>query len=194
MNETTLDKCIYLDVAILCKEYSPIELNSNHNHVIELDEIPISEQLFKYLFYPHGETYGLNENVCSQSFPYITFLYPYRTQCGKPFSLYESILTNIEEDLGISRNCILTKSLIDLTNDLANIKTLTDLNCCDVINSLTWSNIYSIIRNNYIISNNTINNAILMISVVFKSPNCQIHPTIIKFKYRININSNWMII
>jgi hypothetical protein len=71
-------------------------------------------------------------------------------------------------------------------------KTLKDLNCCDVINSLSWPHIYSIIKNNYLISNTTLTDALLVISVVFKSPNCQVHPTIIKFRYKININNTWM--
>ena len=188
-----VENTLYLDVAILCKEYTPIELASSHNHIVELDEIIITEQMFRHIFYPHGESYGLNENLSPKMFPFITFLFPYRTlNGGEPFSLLEKILSYIEEDLNISRNCILTSSLIELTNDLVNIKTLKDLNCCDVINSLSWSHIYSIIKNNYLISNTTLTDALLVISVVFKSPNCQVHPTIIKFRYKININNTWM--
>jgi hypothetical protein len=183
---------MYLDVAVLCKEYSPIELESSNNHTVELDDILITESTFRHIFYPNGECFGINELLQIQLNHYISFLYPFRKVLDVPFSLLNTILSNIEEDLNISRNCILTSSLIEITNELTNIRTLKDLRCCDIINSLTWTNICSIIRNSYIISNKTLNYAILVISVVFKSPNCQINPTIIKFKYRLNINSSWI--
>lgn len=193
----TVSDTIALDIAVLCQEYSPIEVSCNNNHIIELDEILITEDIFRQIFYPYGENFGLDNKVCSNStaFPYITFLPPWRTlNCGQPFSLLEQIILNIENDLNVTRNCFLTCTLIELSKELSNIKTLCDINCCSLLCSLPWSNVINIIRNDYLNRdiNNPLRQTLLIISVIFKTPNTCILPTIIKFKYRMNINTQWI--
>ena len=186
---------ITLDVAVMCQEYSPVELTSIDNHIINLDEILITEDLFKHIFYPYGENFGLDSTLCSMPniHKYVTFLPPFRSiNFGEPFSLLEQIILNIEADLNVTRNCFTTNTLIELSKELSGIKTLYDINCCNIMCSLTWSNIMSIIRNEYVSSKHPLNQILLIISIVFKTPNNAILPTIVKFRYRMNINTNWL--
>ena len=122
-----------------------------------------------------------------KDFFYITFLAPYRKIDGKLFSLLEEIIKNIEDDLNVSRNCFTTCSLIELTNDLSNIKTLCDINCCSLLCCLTWSNVLSVLKD-YNLANNTniIYKPLFVVNVVFKTPNPNVKPTIIKFNYRLS--------
>jgi hypothetical protein len=189
---------ITLDIAVLCQEYSPIEVACNNNHIIELDEILITEDIFKQIFYPYGENFGIDKKICSNNiaFKYITFLPPWRTlHCGEPFSLLEQIILNIESDLNVTRNCFATCTLIELSKELSNIKSLSDINCCNILCSIPWSNILNIISNDYKTRDplNPLKQTILIISVVFKTPNASILPTIIKFKYRMDINVKWVL-
>ena len=180
---------IVMDVAVLCKEYSNINITCDKNHIINLDEIEISADKFKNIFYPYGENFGIDCNKCNTAhdFFYITFLTPYRRINGEPFSLLEQIIRNIEEDLNVSRNCFTTCSLIELSNDLSNIKTLCDINCCSLLSSLTWSNIISML-NDYNLADNSINfvSPLFVVSIIFKTPNPNIRPTTVKFNYRIS--------
>ena len=192
-----IDDAITLDIAVLCQDYSPVEVASNNNHIIELDEICIDEQLFKNIFYPYGENFGLEKKNGSHPtvFPYITFLPTHRTiHHGQPFSLLEQIILNIENDLNVTRNCFTTSTLLELSKELSSIKSLCDIECCSLLSSLPWSNVLSIIKNNYISRNTStpIKQTILIISVIFKTPNSAILPTIIKFKYKMNINTDWV--
>jgi hypothetical protein len=197
MSVQTISDTIILDIAVLCQEYSPIEVVCNNNHIIELDEILITEDIFRQIFYPYGENFGIDKNICCNArfFPYITFLPPYRTiNIGQPFSLLEQIILNIENDLNVTRNCFVTCTLIELSKELSNIKSLCDINCCSILCSLPWSNILNIIRNDYLSRDpaNPLRQTILVISVIFKTPNTSILPTIIKFKYRMDINTQWI--
>jgi len=185
---TLVNDTISLDIAVLCQEYSPVEIVCNNNHIVELDYIDISANVFKSIFYPYGETFGLDKQSCSRNnFPYITFSPPYRSVCKKPFSLLEQIILNIETDLNVIRNCFTTSSLLELSKELSSIKTLCDLNECSILNSLSWKNIISIINNDYINMNpsNPPTKVVLIISIIFKTPNKCVLPTIIKFRYNI---------
>ena len=126
---------------------------------------------------------------------YISFLPPYRTiNSGEPFSLLEQMISNIEADLNVTRNCFLTSSLIELSKEISDIKSLGDIKPSDVVGSLTWSNLVSIIKSENATrqANNPLNQVLLVITVVFKTPNYNILPTIIKFKYRINDITNFL--
>lgn len=191
------ENTIYLDIAFLCQEYTSIDILPTNNHIIELDEILIDENTFKQIFYPYGENFGLDKNIRSKSnlLNYITFLPPFRSiNNGKPFSLLDQIINNIEEDLNLARNCFTTESLIELTKEISSIKYLSDMNCCSLLSFLSWSNIMDIIRNDYINRHpsNLLKQTLLAVSVVFKNPDPRILPTIIKFKYRMDINIEWI--
>lgn len=195
-SNSSISDTIVLDVAVLCQEYSPVDIVCDYN-VIELDDIEITEQTFKAIFYPHGENFGIEKNICCSSgiIQYISFCTPYRRfNNGSPFSLLEQIILNLENDLNVTRSCFTTCSLIELSKELSNIKTLCDINCCSLLASLPWSNIVTIIRNDYRTRgpNVSLGQTLLVISIIFKTPNISVRPTVIKFKYRININSAWI--
>lgn len=177
-----------IDIAILCQEFSSIDVILDNSNITELDEIIISKEEFKRIFYPHGETFGIDTSIAKMPayYEYITFLTPHRKVNNKLFILLEQIFRNIENDLNLTRNCFTTTSCIELTNEILNIKSLCDLNYCSVLNSLTWSNIEEMDKN-YKLSHkkNTKNDLILIISVIFRIPTEGVKNTIIKFKYRI---------
>jgi len=164
-----------------------VDIACNNSNITELDEIQISQETFKKIFYPHGETFGVDPSVAKdkQYYEYITFLTPFRTVNNKIFILLEQIFRNIESDLNISRNCFTTTSTVELTNEILNIKTLCDLNCCSVLNSLSWTNIQDITQNFTLLQTNNNHNLVLVISVIFRTPTEGVKNTVIKFKYRI---------
>jgi len=155
-NHVSVCNKITIDVAVLCQEYTTIE-KMCHDHIINLDEIEITKELFQCIFYPYYENFGINKNTvcnnCSYQ-QYISFLPEYRSVNGKKFYLLEQIISNIESDLNISRNCFTVESLVELTNEIISINSFCDLNCCSVLSSLTWCNILEIIKNYNILNEN----------------------------------------
>jgi hypothetical protein len=204
---------VVIDVAVLCQEYNKIEQICN-DHIINLDEIEITKELFQFIFYPYHDNFGINKKlICNNPMytQYISFLPKYRTVNGKKFYLLEEIISNIESDLNISRNCFTVESLVELTNEILNINSICDLNCCSVLSSLTWCNILEIIKNYNMINDNcgcdtesisgsttsdSISSSsssiqkrpvipICAISVIFKTPTPGVKNTIVRFNYRI---------
>jgi hypothetical protein len=192
---TTLsDNTLCLDFAVLSQTYKSIKLDVCQNHVIELDPINISLTDFLTIFYPFGDSFGINlqkMNVNQYLLNYVSFLPLYRTFKGKNFSLLENIILNIEADLNVSRNCFTTSSLIDLSKELSEIQTLCDINCCSVLSSLSWSNIINRIKNEQLtrVSNAPLDSIALVLSIVFVTPHDDILETIIKFTYLIDIST-----
>jgi hypothetical protein len=143
-----------IDIAFISQKITPIDLAETDNHITELDDILIDSELFKQIFYPHGENFGIDTTILSNPnvLNYISFMSPHRTLNGgsKPFSLLELIISNIETDLNVNRNCFKTATLIELSKELSNIKTLCDIHSRCIECSLPWSNVLSIIKDNYI--------------------------------------------
>ena len=155
-----MSKDLIIDVAVLCQEYTQVDLNCNNANIVQLDTIDITEENFRHIFYPYGENFGMDKNIKNSKNleKYITFLAPYRTlRDGKKFFLLDEIINNIENDLNISRNAFTTTSLIDLTTDLSKIKSLSDINYCSVLSSLPWSVITNLLED-YHLANLDINN------------------------------------
>jgi len=185
---------IIIDVAVLCQEYTQID-KVCEDHIINLDDINISKDLFRCIFYPNGENFGIDKNFIHHNnkeiFPYISFLPQYRTINDQKFYLLEKIISNIENDLNISRNCFTADSLVELTNEIISINSLCDINCCSVLASLTWSNILEIINNYKFLEDDKLCNnkkeitPIYVISIIFKTPTAGVNNTIIRFNYKI---------
>jgi len=176
---------IYIDVAVLCEEYTNI-ITMCDVHVLNLDEINISLDIFQHIFYPYKENFGLNKDFLSNNnklLPYISFLSEFRSINNKKFNLLEEIIGNIETDLCISRNCFTKESLVQLTNEIIMIKTMLDINCCSVLSSLTWDNVLEIIKNYK--SNNDKVIPILVVNIIFKTPTPGVKDTIVRFQYNI---------
>jgi hypothetical protein len=188
-----------IDIAYINQKITSIDLTETDNHIVELDDILIDSKLFKQIFYSYGDNFGIDINILSNQnlLEYISFLSPHRTVDNgkKPFILLDQIISNIETDLNVNRSCFTTATLIELSKEITNIKTICDIHLRCVECSLPWSNVVSIIKDNYINRDKSISikQALLIISVVFKSPNPHILPTIIKFKYRINIDTEWLL-
>lgn len=198
-NTNNTQDTVTFDIAILSSDYSPIEVTSLNKHVIDLDDILIDLQTFRTIFYPHGETFGIiDKSLANHShyFPYITFNTPHRSiHNGQPFSLLEHIIMNIENDLNVTRNCFTTTTLLQLSKELSDIKTLVDMNTGEMLGSLPWSNVKHMIKNDYFsrTSNNLLKQIVLVISIVFKTPHALILPTVIKFKYRMNLDNSMIV-
>ena len=180
---------VVVDVAILCKEYSSLDIVSNDNHIIHLDEIEISENHFRQIFYPHGDFFGTDSSKSNATkfWEFITFHSPWRTVNGRQFSLLDEIISSAEQDLNVSRNCFTTCSMIELTNEISNIKTLYDIDTKSVLTCLTWSTIISLLRDNTLtkITDESIISPLLIINIVFKNSNPHVKPTMIKFPFRL---------
>jgi len=194
-----IDNKIFIDVAVLCQEYTNVISMCNDN-IINLDEISVSEELFQSIFYPYHENFGLNKDFILNNkeyiFPYISFLPEFRRVTKKKFYLLEEIIANIERDLNISRNCFTKETLVELTKEMISIQTLCDINCCSVLSSLSWQNILEIIKNYKLIKNCSCENKevcsclsdvipICVINIIFKTPTLGVKDTIIRFNYRI---------
>jgi len=182
---------LYLNFAVLSQTYKPIKIDVCQSHTIDLDPIHINIKDFLTIFYPFGDNFGINlqkMNYNKHLINYISFLPSDRTIQSKNFSLLETIILNIENDLNVSRNCFTTSSLIDLTKELSEIKSLCDINCCSVLSSLSWANILSVIQNEQLrTTGNTLEEIALILSVIFVTPNDDILETVIKFTYVIDI-------
>jgi hypothetical protein len=184
-----INNTIVIDVAVLCQEYTNVETMCN-DHIVNLDEIPISKELFQSIFYPYGENFGLNKDyVCNNKeiFPYISFLPEFRSVNNKRFYLLEELISNIESDLNVSRNCFTKESLVELTNEIFDIKSLCNINCCSVLSSLTWLNINEIVNNYKLVHNSCSENIIiiLVVNIIFKTPTPGVKNTLIRLQYRI---------
>jgi hypothetical protein len=180
---------IIIDVAVLCQEYTNVETMCN-DHIVNLDEIIISKELFKSIFYPYSENFGINKDfVCNNNeiFPYISFLPEFRSVNGKRFYLLEELISNIESDLNVSRNCFTKESLVELTNEIFDIKSLCNINCCSVLSSLTWTNINEIISNYRLVQNSCSDVIIiLVVNIIFKTPTPGVKNTLLRLQYRIS--------
>jgi hypothetical protein len=188
----SIDNKVSIDVAVLCQEYTTIEKMCD-DHIINLDEIKISKDLFQTIFYPYGENFGINKNNLTDNnnkvlMPYISFLPEYRSTEGKHFYLLEKIISNLENDLNVSRNCFTIETLVELSNEITNLHSFCDLNCCSVLSSLTWPNVLEIIKNYKMADINGPSYPLIpicVVSIVFKTPTVGVKNTIVRFNYRI---------
>jgi hypothetical protein len=176
---------IFIDAAVICEEFNNIELKCE-DHIVNLDEIDVTMEMFQLMFYPYKENYGLNRDFFinnTKFLPFISFFPEFRSVKGYKFYLLEKIISNIETDLNISRHCFTKDTLVELTNEITSIKTLLDIKCCSVLSSVTWHNILDIIKNYSYIHKEVI--PILIVNVYFKTPTQGVRDTIVRFHYKI---------
>ena len=179
-----------LDIAYLNKNLEQQICLTSNCHTVFLDPICIDEITFKNIFYQNNN-FGIQNNP--EFYEYITFRTPWRSVKLRGFSLVDTILSNIEEDLNVTRNCFTTDTLIDLTNELIQIKSLCDIPLCNMT-SLSWDQIVDRIREKYINSHddNKFEIVELNITVVIKVPLECSFPTHIKFTYTLDVNDSWI--
>ena len=92
----------------------------------------------------------------------------------------------MEEDLNVKRDCFDTCSKMELEKQLSLFKTICDLDICNVLCSLKWSEIIQILTSKGAKSKDKNGNNIphlLKINIVFKNPNTNIKDIIVKFNY-----------
>ena len=144
----------HLDVAVISYKFSELRQQGDHDHIVELDPVAISELDFKRLFYYTHHNH--NAFCINKQYPpgkealfneFVSF--SCQSVCRKLFSLSDEILDNIEMDLGISRHMLSTCSLINLTKELNCIRTLRDLPTANVTCSLKWSDIVETLRSRF---------------------------------------------
>ena len=180
-----------IDVAIMGQCLTPIEIMDKY-HVIELDNITIDEDLFKTIFYRHdGENFSIIQNTNNNPVikNMVSFESPPRTyNNGTPFNLTNVMFAFIEEDLNMKRDCFDTCSKMELEKQLSYLKTLCNLELCNILCALKWSEIVQILKSKGAksLSNEGIYvSHILKINIVFSNPNPNVNDTIIKFPYVI---------
>jgi hypothetical protein len=177
---------VTIDIAALCMEYTKIEKMCDHQ-IIDLDDIYINKIRFKKLYYPQGETFGLDKKIASQEemTPFISFHHEYRTVKGSKFNLLESIIRSLENTMNVSRHCFTSDTMIELTNELGTLKTLCDIPCCSVLASLPWS-VLDDSMNTHKGLNTDKEEPIFncRLSIYFKSPSVP-EPIVVRFNYII---------
>jgi len=186
---TPLINKVVIDVAVLSQEFANMDVICG-DHIINLDEIPITTELFQSIFYPYLDNFGLNvDYICNNKhlLPYVSFLPEFRSINTKNFFLLEELISNIENDLNVSRMCFTRESLVEMTNEISRIKTLCNINGCSLVSSLTWSNILGIIQNYKLLKNKNDDNIIpiLVVNIIFKTPTPGVKKTLIRFQYKI---------
>ena len=179
-----------IDIAIVGQLLASVETRDNY-HIIELDNIPVSKELFKAIFFYHdNENFAIVPNVPNNDEiiqNIISFESPYRTyDKGIPFNLLHVMFGFMEEDLNVKRDCFDTCSKMELEKQLSLFKTICDLDICNVLCSLKWSEIIQILTSKGAKSKDKNGNNIphlLKINIVFKNPNTNIKDIIVKFNY-----------
>jgi len=183
-----VDDRLTIDVAVLYQETTEIKQMCN-DHITNLDDICISKDTFRNIFYPYSENFCVNKNYIDsheELKKIISFLPEYRTVNGKKFYLLEQILTNLENDLNVPRTGFTVESRVELTNQITRINTLCDLPINSILSSLSWTNILEIIDNYKMVKHkNSIVIPVCSISVIFKTPTEGVENTIIRFNYKL---------
>ncbi len=171
-----------IDVAVLTQEYTELVKDSN-SHIILLDPININIETFLEIFFPYGNQFSIHKSILTNElyYPLISLQSSHRLIENQPFYLYETIISNIESDLGMPRECFTNNSLIKLRSEFENFKSLIDLSSCYLSSSLSWSIINKMI-NDYPYDDQII----LAINIMFKTPTEGIKDNIVKIQYSIN--------
>lgn len=173
-----------LDFAVYARVTSQVNLIKNEDHVINLDTITIDETLFKSIFY-QTDNFAINPNAALDALSLSKISFSNQTVSGGEFCLFDTIIQNIETDLGISSSMFSPCTNIALYKDINSIKSLCDLiQTGTIVCSMTWTDIINSIRCE---SKNNIADVILTLSVVFTNPTTGVNATIIRFNFRTSI-------
>tara|TARA_Y100000992_G_scaffold143209_1_gene95053 strand:- start:4836 stop:5513 length:678 start_codon:yes stop_codon:yes gene_type:complete len=182
-----------IDIAIVGQLLASIEQRDNY-HIIELDNISVSKELFKAIFFYHdNENFAIAPRIPSDDETLeniISFESKYRTyDNGVKFNLLHIMFGFMEEDLNVKRDCFDTCCKMELEKQLSMFKNLCDIDICNVLCSLKWSEIIQILNSKGAKGKDKNGNNIphlLKINIVFKNPNTNIKDIIVKFNYVID--------
>lgn len=173
-----------IDIAVICHNYAPMNLNSSTDHIIEFDLIEIDEATFKSIFYTLP-TFSIAPLTASNPdlFPYISLMPQHRTVSGAPFYLLETIYEHLEQDLHISRMSFSAGSKIALNKNITKMISLSSLRISNVVSALNWSEILDSIVSIYDVVGLQSVYVVLTISIILSSPTPNVYPTILHFNY-----------
>lgn len=184
-----MSKSLQIDFAVICQELqTKVDLECSNSHQILLDEIEISKEKFRDLFYSTGENFGINKLFAlkPENKKFISFSQDERTENnGTKFYLMDRIIRNLEVDLGVTRNCFTPETRVGLAKELSGIQSLCDIECCSVLNSLTWTNIQDILKDHSKMNNNVAIMPYLSLSVIFRTPTEGTKDSMIRFTYKV---------
>lgn len=174
-----------INIACVCQRYSDFKLIENNDVPIQLKPIPICLGTFKYLFY-ETDGFNINPNAYNNAslFPYISLLPDdCKKMDGTPFSLVHEIYANIEECLNITIEAIEPTSRIILNKEISSIKSLCQLHCQSLVNSLRWCDVVNMVLSdpNY----NSTKSLNLCITLVFASSTQDVKNVVIVVNYTI---------
>ena len=174
-----------LDVAVITQTYQNIDLQTGNEHIYDLDIMNISESMFKSIFY-RNNTFSIAQkaNLVPDALSHISL--SNQTYADFPFSLVDTILHNIINDMAVSQNMISTNSLININKELGSIVTLCDLSVSNVVNGLTWSDIVNILSTEYG-PEKASPPVILTVSVIFVTATPNVNPTIVRFNFQTRV-------
>jgi len=187
--EKDIKNAVTIDIAALSMEFTKLNKTCD-DEIIDLDDIYISKKVFQKLYYPQGETFGLDKKIATREdmIHYISFLHNYRSIKGQPFNLLESIIRSIENTMNISRQCFTSDTMIELNNELGTLKSICDIPCCSVIASLPWSALIDTMNTYKSIQSLKNKEEIVFhcrISIFFKSPSIE-EAIVVRFNYILN--------
>jgi hypothetical protein len=168
-----------IDIVVLEQSHSPVH-TIGEQHIIELDEIPITKERFRQIFYTQ-DTFHIEPGTKTNPtlLPYISLTT--QTYRKNSFSLMGELLGHLETDLNISRNAFTPSSLIEMQKTITRIQSLADLTCSTLC-SLKWSDIQHMLEHDYTSSTD----AILVVNVIFKSDTVGALSTNVKFPYKVS--------
>lgn len=176
---------IPINIANICQKYSNFQLVEDSDIPIQLETIPICLNTFKYLFY-ETDCFNINPCACNNPnlFHYVSLLPNDRTKVdGMPFSLLNEIYSNIEECLNITIEAIEPTSRIVLNKEISSIKSLCQLHCQSLVNSLRWCDVVNMVLSdpNY----NPDEPLNLRITLVFVSSTQDVKNVVVSMNYGI---------
>ena len=130
---------------------------------------------------------------------YISLEPSFRTINTQSFHLLESIIQNVENDIGFNREYFTPDSLINITNEISSINTLVDmiLIANKKITSLKWSNIMKLIRDKLLnigqdYTSHTYLSVDLIINLIFTFNDITLKQTNIKYIFRVYFDIDYI--
>jgi hypothetical protein len=169
-----------VDIAVLAEDVksSPVEFDG---HIVDLDAIDMSENVFRDLFYAsnNNELFLLN---CANENSKTNITFNDQKMSDSSFNLLDQVLTSYSTDLGVMRECFEPCSLIEIQKQITGIKSLCDI--CEVKCSLKWSEVESsLVSLGGDISKGKKHR--LRVNALFTNANPQVQSIMVRFNYNV---------
>jgi len=133
-----------LDFAVvLVDTHHTIETRNTKGKTIDLDPIPISEDLFRYIFYQNKSTFGINPSAANSADALSLISFKQRVN-GAPFVLLEEVIQNIETTMNCNRSMFSQRSTVKLYAELGKLHSLLDLHLKQTTTSLDWNELRTV--------------------------------------------------